>query len=70
LNRNKTVDPLDKTTAFGLINNLTVKINSAITSFPDIQSLIAVAQTSCYQELDQIGMLTKVLLLDFHVILL
>jgi hypothetical protein len=59
LNRNKDLDPLDKTTAFGLITNLKVKINSSITVFQDLQSLIAVAQTSGYQELDVGGMITK-----------
>lgn len=50
---------LDKPIAFGLISQLKIKINSTITEFPDIHAMIAAAMTSGYQELDQLGMLTK-----------
>lgn len=59
LTRDKKASPLDSGVNYGLIKDLTVRIDSAITNFQDIESLIAVAQTAGYSELDLNGMLTK-----------
>jgi hypothetical protein len=59
LNRDRGVSPLDKTVAFGLINQLRVSINSTITEFPNLHAVINAAMTAGYQELDQAGMLMK-----------
>lgn len=59
LNRDRSVGPLDKTVAFGLINQLRVSINSTITEFPNLHAVVNAAMTAGFQELDQTGMLTK-----------
>ena len=44
---------------FGLITNLTIRVDSAVTNFNDIYSLSALADSNGYDELDPIGRLMK-----------